>query len=254
MDAHHAAVADVRAILDLAEAEGGELHAMVRTISHTGTRRGELMGLRWEDVDLSTGRITISGQLFRTRELGLIYQPEPKTASGHRTIKVDAKTIDVLRNHRDAQDATMKRMGAAYVNKGWVFADEEGREISPDSFYKRLGRLAKRAGVAMHPHSFRHFYGSLLTNRGVFGRRFADDGPCQPGHYPTPVRSQHTGRVRPLGVTVRRHTGRELDVSPSLTPNRAIGWGSSYGMTGKMAIKYISAAITRWTTTSVSSE
>ena len=161
------AVTDVRAILDLAKADGGELHAMVQTIAHTGIRRAELMGLRWEDVDLSTGRITINGQLLRTRELGLIYQPEPKTASGHRTITIDAKTIDVLRAHRDAQDATIKRMGAAYVNRGWVFADEEGRETSPDTFYKRLVKLAKRAGVQrMHPHSFRHFYGSLLTNSG----------------------------------------------------------------------------------------
>ena len=160
-------VADVRAILDLAEAEGGELYAMVQVIAHTGTRRAELMGLRWEDIDLSTGRITINGQLLRTRELGLIYQPEPKTASGHRTITVDAKTIDVLRGHRAAQDATMERMGPAYENKGWVFADETGHERMPDTFYKWLISLAKRAGVQkVHPHSFRHFYGSLLTNSG----------------------------------------------------------------------------------------
>ena len=160
-------VADVRAILDLAEADGGETNAMVQVIAHTGIRRAELMGLRWEDVDLRTGRIEINGQLLRTRELGLIYQPEPKTASGNRTITVDAKTIGVLRDHRGAQDATMKRMGAAYVNRGWVFADETGREIGPDNFYKRLVKLAKRAGVSkMHPHSFRHFYVSLLTNSG----------------------------------------------------------------------------------------
>ena len=160
-------VADVRAILDLAEAEGGELFAMVQTIAHTGTRRAELMGLRWEDIDLSTGRITINGQLLRTQELGVIYQPEPKTASGHRTITVDAKTIDVLRGHRAAQDATMERMGPAYENKGWVFADETGRERSPDALYRRVVKLAKQAGVSkMHPHSFRHFYGSLLTNSG----------------------------------------------------------------------------------------
>ena len=180
-------VTDVRAILDLAKADGGELHAMVQTIAHTGTRRAELMGLRWEDVDLSTGRITINGQLLRTQELGVIYQPEPKTASGHRTITVDAKTIDVLRGHRAAQDATMKRMGPGYINRGWVFADEEGRERMPDTFYKWLVKLASRAGVQKAPPTL---FQALLRQsvdqqRGVFGRRIADDGPCQPGHHPT---------------------------------------------------------------------
>ena len=160
-------VADVRAILDLAEADGGETNAMVQVIAHTGIRRAELMGLRWEDIDLSTGRIEINGQLLRTRELGLIYQPEPKTASGNRTITVDSKTIGVLRAHRDAQDATMERMGAAYINRGWVFADETGQKVCPNTLYRRVVKLAKQAGVSkMHPHSFRHFYGSLLTNSG----------------------------------------------------------------------------------------
>ena len=160
-------IPDVRKILALAEAEGQDLFPMVQTMAHTGLRRAELCGLRWEDVDLGTGRITINGQLLRTRELGLIWQAEPKTASGQRTIKADAKTVDVLRGHRAAQDATMGRMGPAYANKGWVFADEDGKEIDPNSFYKRFKTLVKRAGVGkLHPHSFRHFYGSLLTSAG----------------------------------------------------------------------------------------
>jgi integrase len=131
-------LADVRRILELAEDEAGELWPMVQTMAHTGLRRAELCGLRWEDVDLGTGRITVNGQLLRTRELGLIWQAEPKTASGQRTIKADAKTVDVLRG------ATGRRKTPLWAAWGQLTPTRVG--CSPMRTGKRLTRIAFTSG------------------------------------------------------------------------------------------------------------
>ena len=78
-------ISAVRGALALAWEEGHYLFACFHLIAYTGLRRGEALGLVWNNVDLDQGHIFVAGSLVRSRERGLIIEP-PKTDSGRRTV------------------------------------------------------------------------------------------------------------------------------------------------------------------------
>ena len=120
----------VRAALDLAGAEEHYLYACIHLIAYTGMRRGEAMGLLWNNVDLDQGRILIEQSLSRTLERGLHVDP-PKTNSGRRVVDLDAGTIEVMAKHREDQLTTKELMREMYKDHGKVFADPYGEWINP---------------------------------------------------------------------------------------------------------------------------
>ena len=97
-------VAAVQALLRLARAEGHPLYTFLHLLVYTGMRRGEALALRWANVnlDFDNGYLTVVEAAVKTRTQGLILT-EPKSRNSHRTIDLDAETIDVLRQHRDRQ-------------------------------------------------------------------------------------------------------------------------------------------------------
>ena len=125
----------VRAALQLARTEEHYLYACIHLIAYTGMRRGEAMGLLWNDVDLERGRIFIERSLSRTLERGLYVDP-PKTHSGRRVIDLDAGTIEVLSKHQEEQRTVKELMREAYEDYGRVFAGAYGEWINPDQLSK----------------------------------------------------------------------------------------------------------------------
>ena len=93
----------VRDTLSLAQTEQNHLFACIHLIAYTGVRRGEALGLTWDNVNLQSGQLRISASLVTTRGRGLILEP-PKTDSGRRVIDLDSNTVDVLIDHREQQD------------------------------------------------------------------------------------------------------------------------------------------------------
>lgn len=94
-----------------------------------GLRRGELLGLRWEDLDLEAGRLRV----VRTRIVvdNKVVESDPKTAAGRRSVPLDVQLVAEFRAHRRHQLEERFRAGEAWEESGFVFTDELGRPIVP---------------------------------------------------------------------------------------------------------------------------
>ena len=119
-------ISAVRAALQLARTEEHYLYACIHLIAYTGMRRGEAMGLLWNNVDLDQGHILIEQSLSRTLERGLHVDP-PKTHSGRRVIDLDAGTIEVMAKHQQHQRTVKELMREAYEDhEKWLRKSEQG--------------------------------------------------------------------------------------------------------------------------------
>ena len=135
-------------------------------MAYTGLRRGEVLALQWDKVDLEAGRLVVEASLARTRERGLLLQP-PKTASGWRVVDLDPKTVDVLVEHRLAQQKQRALLGEAYRDNGLVFPNELGELLNPMRLTRAMTALGRRMGQeGMTVRSLRHFHASLALATG----------------------------------------------------------------------------------------
>jgi integrase len=153
-----------RAFLDAAAVS--RLEALFVLAVTTGMRQGELLGLRWRDVDLETCTLQIRGSMQATPD-GLRIM-EPKTAGSRRQVALSKQPIDALRRHRVAQAEERLRIGAAWENSELVFATEAGRPITASGLRRVFEPLLKRADLPrMRFHDLRHTSATLLLGRGV---------------------------------------------------------------------------------------
>jgi integrase len=143
------------------------LGPVFEVLASTGMRRGEVLGMRWSDVDLDRGRIVVRQQLLSVS--GRPRFGPPKTASGEaRTVDLDSRTIGVLLTVRLSQDAERATWGAAYNDHGLVFAREDGSPLDPGQLTKRFVQLAADAGLPRaRLHDLRHASASLMIQAGV---------------------------------------------------------------------------------------
>jgi integrase len=133
---------------------------------YTGARRGEVLGLRWSDVDLESNTVTIRQSLARTHTRGLFFK-EPKNGKP-RTITLPCTLTAILTQHREAQNNERKLIGAGYKNDDLVFARPDGSLVNPRNFGNRVIELAARAKVTpITAHCLRDTHASLLAKRGV---------------------------------------------------------------------------------------
>jgi integrase len=111
----------------------------------TGMRRGEIVGLRWRDLDLDGGRAIVRKN---TVAAGYdVHTKDPKTTSGRRTVALDAVTVEALRQHRQRMEQTMTALGGTVEPTTKVFLSEVGEELHPQSFTYRFEKAAERAGL-----------------------------------------------------------------------------------------------------------
>lgn len=142
-----------------------------RTITHllliTGARRGEVLGLKWDKVDFSKNQIYICNSVLYSPDIG-IYESTPKTERSKRYITLPAETIQLLRQYRAWQNTERMRLGEYYQNQGFVFSQETGGPMHPDSVTDWLNKFSKRHGLPhINPHAFRHTMASMLYFNGV---------------------------------------------------------------------------------------
>ncbi len=150
----------------LEAARGDRLEALYVVTLHTGMRRGELLGLTWEDVDLDGQPVRIRRTLTR-KGTGYAFG-EPKTKKGRRSVRLTQSAVAALRSHRKRQLEEKLRVGS-YEDLGLVFAGEGGGIINPSNLRQRsFVPLLKRAGVPeITFHDLRHTCASLLFQKNV---------------------------------------------------------------------------------------
>jgi integrase len=128
--------------------------ALWRLVFVMGLRRGELLGLTWDDVDLVGGRVSIS-QTRVTSPDGKTYTETPKTDAGRRTAKIDPGTVDALARLKDAHDAARAALG--HWPSPFVATDAAGKPIRPAQFTKLFHRATDAAGLRrIRLHDLRH--------------------------------------------------------------------------------------------------
>ena len=158
---------EIEAIRDALEDEPIKWKALVHLLLITGARRGEVLGLKWEDVDFEKNRVTIQRNVQYTPKNG-VYLDTPKTKSGFRTVSVPADTIKLLRALRAWQGSEKLRLGLYYEDRGFLFTQDNGDLMHPDSPNRWLERFAERHGLPhINPHAFRHSMASILYFNGA---------------------------------------------------------------------------------------
>jgi integrase len=172
--------AQVKVVLETAR--GRAIFPIATLALATGMRRGELLALRWQDVDLNKAKITVARSLEQTKA-GLRFK-EPKTVHGRRTISLPATAVTELRTHWRAQQQLRLALGTGKSPpEALMFADLDGEPRLPNAVTKEWKRTAKAAGMGFATlHSLRH--PRLAPNRcrtrhphdqPANGSRFPDD-------------------------------------------------------------------------------
>ena len=150
----------------LASLVGHHNQALYTLMLSTGLRRGEALGLRWDDVDLEGGIIRIRRSL--KREGGRLVTTDTKTLKSRRAVNLPTPVIDLLAAQRDAQENQRVNLGAAWVPSGFVFTTSIGTPIDPRNLYRDFQKVCERAGLPhWHPHELRHSAASLMLASGV---------------------------------------------------------------------------------------
>jgi integrase len=159
--------AEARTLLDAAREAGDRFEALYVLAITTGLRRGELLGLRWDDADLDRGTLRVGRALVR--EGGRHVVGETKTRRGRRRVNLTPRTVAALKAHRKKQLEHRVRLAALYEDYGLIFSSEKGTPVSPENLVKRSYKpLLKRAGLPeIRFHDLRHTCATLLLGRGV---------------------------------------------------------------------------------------
>ncbi|MCZ7525752.1 MAG: site-specific integrase [Acidimicrobiia bacterium] len=136
----------------------------------TGMRRGELVALRWADVDLDAQTVTVARSVGKG--LDGTHVKEPKSDAGRRTVELDGPLVDVLRRHRQAQLERRLALGEGWRDHDLVFCEVDGSPIHPDRLSRRWTDLVRRHAPgldmpAIRFHDLRHSHCHQLLDAGV---------------------------------------------------------------------------------------
>jgi integrase len=132
----------------------------------TGMRRGEILALRWDEIDLDAGTLAVRQTLEQTRA-GLAFK-QPKTQKSRRLVALPPLTVDALRRHRVEQTEHRLALGPMYNDQGLVFPQRDGALWNPNTFSACFIPLADRAGLGgLRFHDLRHSHATQLLRQGV---------------------------------------------------------------------------------------
>ena len=149
-------------------------HSIFHTLTWTGLRRSELLGLRWKDVDLILASLRVVQSVQRLNTGEFIVQ-EPKTASGRRTIALSPASCLVLREHRQKQEADATLLGKQLTEDDLVFSHPDGSPRDPSTLTLAFRRLTRRIGLdGVRLHDLRHTMASLYLEQGVNPKTVAE--------------------------------------------------------------------------------
>lgn len=155
-------------------ARGHPYEALYVLALATGMRRGELLGLKWQDINFTTGTLQIQRILSRVprimrNENGETYEEaEPKTQKSRRSVTIAAFALEALKHHRERQLKARAQAGNAWQERDYVFCTSLGTHLLPNDVLEQLKLLLKKAQLpAFRFHDLRHSAATLLFSQGV---------------------------------------------------------------------------------------
>ena len=136
----------------------------------TGMRLGELLALRWSDIDFPNDKLSVNHSLYKAKDPDdpssrwRLYFGAPKTEAGKRTIPLNDVAIKVLADVFERQEESKKKAGEAYEDDDLVFCTQLGRPLDPNNMRRTFYSICDKIGVkGLHPHCLRHTF----TTRGA---------------------------------------------------------------------------------------
>jgi len=151
----------------LITAQSSRLYGLYHLAIKTGMRQGEILGLRWEDLNWRTSVLQIKRQLQRVDHVGYIFS-EPKTKSGRRTIRLGQGTVSALRDHQLDQQKQSYEMGSRWQENNLIFPSTIGTPMDLRNLLKDFKKTLRDSGLpAIRFHDLRHTAATIMLLRGV---------------------------------------------------------------------------------------
>jgi integrase len=140
---------------------------LIRLAAMTGLRRGELLGVRWADVDLDGAVLHVQQSAQRISGQGIVFR-QPKTNRSRRAVALSPATVAFLRQHRRRQAEARLLAGPAYQDRDLVFTSGLGGALEPGTLRRAWTRIRAEAGLPrLRLHDLRHAHATLLLSQGV---------------------------------------------------------------------------------------
>jgi integrase len=224
-------------------ARGNPLFAAYLLLVLYGLRRGEVLGLRWRDVDFTEGQLHVRQQLQRVA--GELHQGPVKTKAGRRDLPMVSLARSALTRHQQSQEVARAAAGEVWQRNGGdelVFTSVTGRPIEPNNFVRSFQRLCRQQGLrVIKMHHLRHTAATLLKKLGVPAR----DAQLILGHSQVSItqeiyqhvdmdsRTEAIEKVAAVFEANNQNDGRCRQALPSFDRIReVVGWIISGGPTG----------------------
>lgn len=155
---------EIAYIMDCLNKEPLKWKALVLFMIDSGCRRGEVAGLKWEEIDFSTGKVTICRNAQYTKEKG-VYISTPKSHKSRESI-INKPILSVLKEWKRQQ--TLLYFGRGKTANGYCFTQNEGELLNPNTITEYIRKFGKRYNLpGMHPHALRHTMATLSIANGA---------------------------------------------------------------------------------------
>jgi integrase len=161
-EASYLTVHQIQIILDKAD---DSLKHLLTVMALTGLRIGEILALKWSDIDFDNGLLTVNGTLVQSAQ-GLTIQ-SPKTRRSRRIVPLVEHALDALAQQRKLQNKQRMRAGATWTDQGLVFTTSRGTPEHYRNILRTYKEITKPLGISGGFHTLRHSAGTLLSSLGI---------------------------------------------------------------------------------------
>ena len=156
----------VKQLLSCLDNECIKYKALITLALDSGARRGEIVALKWDDIDFDKNTLKIDNSLKVVK--GVMDEKNAKTLSSKRTIILSDATIEVLKVYKEWQDNYKKELGKQWKNENRVFTNDKGGYMNPSTCYKILEKIIKKYDLEhIRFHDLRHTSASVLIHKGI---------------------------------------------------------------------------------------
>ncbi len=159
-------IEEVDSILEALKSEPINIRTLIEIAIFTGMRRGEIVGLKWADIDLERQKISVKRSIYKPKD-GKAQEKEPKSRNGIRTISIPEHLCHTLIEYREQQNRHISYMGDAWKNLDYVFTEEDGYVMNPHTPTKQFSKFLKRHNIRhLKFHGLRHTSATMLLANG----------------------------------------------------------------------------------------